>query len=167
MSLREKVIGITAILAICSAIWAWFRPAEVKEVPKWYDATVHRTKYVPITLPTTSTGECVVKGTGKILHDMPVTADTTLPDNGKGYEVKTTISPSTGETHIFVNPLPRPFFAFLNEKELGIRYRLAVPEVDVYGRYTFVRVGNVYGAIYASADSRSNANIMAEISYRW
>ena len=111
----------------------------------------------------------MVKGTGEVIFNMPVTGGAKLPSTDSGYEVKSTISPSTGETHLIVSPVTRPLFAFMDEKEVGMRYGLASPEIDVYGRYTFLRIGNFYGSVYAgvSGGVHSSANIMAEVSYRW
>jgi hypothetical protein len=95
-----------------------------------------------------------------------VTAVGEAPKSRTGYDIKTTLTPSTGETRIFVQPKRLSLLGFENEKEIGIRYGLR-PEYDLYGRWTFLRVGSFYGALYAEANTAPEANVMFEVSYRW
>lgn len=98
-----------------------------------------------------------------------VTATASLPKS-EGYSVVAFVNTSTGRTGLLVEPKPRPLAEFLNERELGIRYGINTrggQGGDIYGRYTFARIGNVHAAIYAEASTYPAAKAEVELSYRW
>jgi hypothetical protein len=90
----------------------------------------------------------------------------------------------TGETQIDTKIEARPFFSFLDEKEIGARAGLTLNGLQgvAYARWTFARTGSVYYAIYGEAASppfmgtpaltagkvpQGDAKMMLDISYRW
>ena len=98
-----------------------------------------------------------------------VTATATLPAS-EGYDVLAFTNTSTGASSIVAMPKPRPFLAIESAKEVGIRYGLSTRAGqggDVYGRYSFLRIGGAHLALYGEASTDPSAKIMAELSYRW
>ena len=164
---------VIALIMASSALWAWYHPrVEYREKPVWQDRTVTltKTKYLPAKL---ETPDCTVKTVDAdgdkqpdTLNGNPVTAIGDTPASKTGFDIRTTMTTSTGETRIYVQPKKLPLFGFENDKEIGMRYGLRA-EYDVFGRWTFARVGAFYAAVYAEANTRPEGNIMIEGSYRW
>ena len=78
-------------------------------------------------------------------------------------EVISTLNTKTGVGRIISKRLPLPFIDFQNDKEIGLTYGT---DVEIYGRWTFLRVGNIYVAGYASY--RRDGEIAGiQASYRW
>ena len=75
----------------------------------------------------------------------------------------------TGATDITAQRQTPPFFAFMNDKEIGARYGLtdAGTVFDVYGRWSFVRLGHIVGSLYAEINSGSQFKVMAMAGYRF
>ena len=147
-----------AALALFSAIWMWYHPKTVtqahetvvlKSVP---GQTIYRVKNCIVEGPTPSTGA------------IPV-ASGVVPVSLWGGEVVTNLTPSNGEMTISYTPKTKPLFGFENDKEIGIRYNAL--QGSVFGRWTFVRVGSFYGALYVEGATDRHAFAGAELSYRW
>ncbi len=93
------------------------------------------------------------------------------------YEGKTNVvavmDTAQGTSEIIAKQQPLPLLAFKNQKELGIRGGIAADKDgagyrgDVYGRWTFLRVGGIYAAIYGEMSSRPEGKAMLDMSYRW
>lgn len=99
-----------------------------------------------------------------------VTSTAKLPASKGGYEVLSFTNVSTGASSIVSRPLPRPLIGFEPYVELGMRYGLssdAGQTADIFGRYTFLRVGGAHLALYGELSSAVHSKAMAEISYRW
>ncbi|HCJ52966.1 MAG TPA: hypothetical protein DHV25_04600 [Candidatus Kerfeldbacteria bacterium] len=111
---------------------------------------------------------CEVVALDEKIDGFPVTAKAKCPKSKVAYDVASVIVPASGETRIFIKPEKRSLFSFENDKEVGLRYGLR-PEVDLFGRWTFIRIGEMYGSIYGEVSSGidANANMMIEVSYRW
>ncbi len=78
----------------------------------------------------------------------------------------------------------KPFLAFLSEKEIGLRGGMTLRGLGgaLYGRWTFLRTGDVHYAVYCEATSppfasapvltptsaaQGDGKLMLDISYRW
>lgn len=102
-----------------------------------------------------------------------ITANAEIPAYKGKTSVISVIDKNTGRSEIVAKQKPLPLFEFLNEKEIGIRYgyqfSLASPSMagEIYGRYTFARLGNVHIAAYGVIDNKPTAKAMIEGSYRW
>jgi hypothetical protein len=93
------------------------------------------------------------------------------------YEGKTNVvaimDTAQGTSEIIAKQQPLPLFAFKNQKELGIRGGMAADKDgagyrgDVYGRWTFLRVGSIHAAIYGEMNTRPEGKAMLDMSYRW
>lgn len=155
-----------ATVALIAALYAWYHPkVEVRNQTEYVDRTrvVYKTVPVPVQGGT-------LQGTGETVQGNPVVAKADCPKSAAGSDVVSTVTTSTGEVHILVRPKKESLFSFLDDKEIGLRYGLGRSEIDLFGRWTFLRVGAVYGSLYAegSVDTeRSQGNIMLEVSYRF
>jgi len=76
----------------------------------------------------------------------------------------------TGESKLIAKQQPVPFIDFENKKEIGVRYGATIKngmEADIYGRWDFLRIGNVHLGVYGEANTSGDAKAMVGISYRW
>ena len=76
---------------------------------------------------------------------------------------------TSGGTRLLSRQEPLPWLAFINEKELGIRYGLSGygTEIDVYGRWSFIRIKALVGSFYAEANSNADFKAMIQGAVRW
>ena len=94
------------------------------------------------------------------------------PYDGKTNAVAV-VDTRTGEGSISVKQEPLPVVEFLNKKEIGGRgvYSLrdgqAKQQIDLYGRWTFLRVWKVHMAVYGETNSGPEGKAGVDISYRW
>lgn len=93
------------------------------------------------------------------------------------YEGKTNVigilDSKTGEGSIITKQEPLPLFAFKNSKEIGARGGIGLhgQEANLYGRYTFFRIGSfhvaAYGEIGGSQTGPAQGRALLDVSYRW
>lgn len=160
-NLKKFAPWALVLLCLASALYAWYRPKqEIRLYPEYIDRTKTIIKRVPVPVEGGA-----VQGTGETVQGNPVVAKADCPPAPNGSDVISTVTPSTGEVHILVKPKPRSLFGFEDAKELGVRYNGI--QAGIYGRWTFVRVGNFYGALYGEADTQPHAFAGVEISYHW
>ncbi len=94
------------------------------------------------------------------------------PYEGETHAIAITDTQS-GQSHIELKQEPLPLFSFKNDKEIGIRGGVGINGYsgDLYGRWTFARVGKfhiaAYGEMSGNQALRPDAKAMLEISYRW
>jgi hypothetical protein len=169
---------VVALLMAASAVWGWYHPKTVA-VPgavQWLDGTTTITKTKTVMVPMRTAIRAIDKDKDErpdTFNENILTAEGEIPASGKepGYEIKSTVSATTGETKLFYQPKQRSFFSFENDKELGARYGVGRHELDIFGRWTFARVGAFHTAIYAEGqtDTKGEAtgNVLLEVSYRW
>ncbi len=163
---------IIAALALAAALYSWQRPAPAPqkeyvtvEVPK--EIRVISKQTVTVTQVQVIDKERLVK-----VREFPawVRDDAALQVTAVGVvepykgrtEIASTLNTKTGESVLVSKRLPLPFLEFMNEKELGFRYGT---ETDVFGRWTFLRVGSFHLAGYGQAGKSAMAQL--ELSYRW
>ena len=165
---------LVVTLAIAAAVVGWYRP---KPEPQKEYVEVEVPKYVKVIQ------KVEVPGPEKIVvvEKQVLSTKTELPawvkDNSdeqvlvvgelapwKGKtEVISTLNTNTGVGRIISKRIPLPFIDFQNDKEIGLTYGT---DVEIYGRWTFLRVGNIYVAGYASY--RRDGEIAGiQASYRW
>jgi hypothetical protein len=174
-NLKPYIPWILVILAVIYLWWDYRHPkvqyekefVEV-ETPKYLE----RTKYVQL--------ECV----NAVAYDKSdASKRLDVPDSIKTDEAKqitaageigpyrgtTTVTAvfdtGTGRTSLLSRREPLPFFALMNDKEIGMRY--GASRYDVFGRWTFIRVGAVHLAGYAEMNTRPEGVLSIEGSYRW
>jgi hypothetical protein len=90
------------------------------------------------------------------------------------YEGKTNVAAilntKTGESEIIAKQQPLSLFDFENKKEIGVRYGYSIKnyqEADIYGRWDFLRVGNMHLGIYGEMTSTGDGKAMLSVGYRW
>jgi hypothetical protein len=91
------------------------------------------------------------------------------PYDGKT-NVISVINTKTGKSEVLAKQEPLSFFDFENKKEVGVRYGTTIKngmEADVYGRWDFVRVGNVHLGVYGEVNSTGDGKAMLSAGYRW
>lgn len=96
------------------------------------------------------------------------TAD--LPETKAGYNVVATVNTKTGVGNIIAKEKQRSLFGLPNEKEIGARvgYNSGLKQqISVYGRWSFLRVGNVHLSAYGEGNSEGNATAQLELGYRF
>lgn len=169
MSLREKVIIGIAIVAISSAVYSWYHPQQVPGPGQWSNVTKNVTVAPTVTC---QNGTLLVKTPETAPNAQEGTKEPIIVEGHvHGFDLKTGLSVTTGQATIYAMPTRRPLFGFENGKEIGFRYNGI--QANVFGRWTFVRVGNVYGALYGEGAtdqfSRTGSRMFAglELSYRW
>lgn len=93
------------------------------------------------------------------------------------YEGKTDVvavmDTAKGTAGLIARRQPLPLVAFIDRKEIGIRGGLVAGRdgtgcrADVYGRWTFVRVGSVHAGMYGEVSGGQEGKAMLDLSYRW
>jgi len=91
------------------------------------------------------------------------------------YEGKTnvvaTLNTETGVGNIIAKQMPQPFMSFENKKELGVRAGYttdgAKAHTSIYGRWNFMRVGNVHMGMYGEVNSEGAGIAQIDINYRF
>lgn len=178
-----------ALTAVFSMIWGWYHPA-VPEIRYAPDGTV-MTVYQKVSVPIRSGDrvKCPEQGilTSGNLFDpkygsytspnMPpasqegqneaIIASGHVPASTGGYNAQVGLNTASGEASIWVKPEPRSLFGFENGKEIGFRYDWMHQRSDIFARWTFVRVGSLYGSFYGEISNAPDSKLMAELSYRW
>ena len=71
---------------------------------------------------------------------------------------------TSGASRLISRQEPLPFFAFINEKALGMRYGTGF---DVYGRWDILRIKNLVGGAYLEGNSNSEFKAMVQLEGRW
>jgi hypothetical protein len=177
-------LAVVTLIALVSAVVAWYRLQH--QVP------VSRTEFikVPEVKTVTKIKRVEVPGPTKIVtvEKEVVVEKLKLPDWVKTdenkqvvataeiqpYEGKTDavaiLDTKTGESVIVAKQIPLPLFGFENSKEIGLRAGVTIKgeaETGIYGRWSFLRVGNLHVGAYGEANSRGDAKAQLEIGYRF
>ena len=174
---------VVIIIAAIAAGWAWYQgehPTVVSKtqfvnVPQIKTVTKIKTVMVPVTqVETISKPEVVAKlklddSIAKNPDKQVTTTGVIAPYEGKT-DVISIIDTKTGHSEIIAKQEPMSLFAFENKREIGVRYGTSIKngvEADVYGRWDFVRVGNLHLGAYGEATSYGEAKAMISVGYRW
>lgn len=178
------IFGVVGV-ALCSAGYDWYRSRPIMNTENWMPA--------PEVKETVKIKRIMIPGPKEIVTiEKPVVVEKLkLPDviaqdankqilaTGEvpPYKGKTSIAAvmdtKEGSTQIIARQQPLPLIAFESEKEIGARGGYAVgkdgstPRGDIYGRWTFLRVGSAHAAFYGEANTRAEAKAMFDLSYRW
>jgi hypothetical protein len=190
MKTKTKIIialvVILAVIALISAIYAWFKPApgitpNFTPAPQMKSATNIPREAIPVKqIIVLNKKEAVkkLKLPDEIANDdtKQVLATGTIPatsETGKT-DIIAAFDEKTQETKIETKEEPHSFFALENVKAIGLRYGycfgsnyLNNTEVDVYGRWDFLRVASLHAGIYAEVNSHADGKAMISVEYRW
>ncbi|RPH75895.1 hypothetical protein EHM76_00590 [bacterium] len=177
-------LSVIALIAIVAATVAWYRAINQKPV-----STIEYIK-VPQIKVVTQIKTVDVPGPTKIVtvEKEVVVEKLKLPDWIKADENKQVIATAeiqpykgktntvaildtkSGASEIVAKQVPLPLFDFENEKELGLRAGVGIKnsaEVGIYGRWSFLRVGNAHIGAYGEANTNGDAKAQIEIGYRF
>jgi hypothetical protein len=170
VSIREMVIIAIAFMAVTVALWGWYHPQTVNVPgPVEYRDITKEVKVEPKVVCKDNTITVVQPETVKQPIEGPkesVIAEGSVPASNGGFNLVTELSPSTGQATMEAIAIKQPLFGFPNEKEVGVRIGISGDKA-VYGDWTLIRVGAIYGGLYAEIDSKDKASADIEVSYRW
>lgn len=183
MNRTTIIAGMLAALAITAAVVSWYRdqhPAvisrtEYVKVPEIKTVTKIKTVKVPVKEVVTIEKEVVVEKlmlpdeVAKDTDKQVITTGEVTPYEGKT-NVVAVLDTQTGESKLIAKQQPMPFIDFENKKEIGVRYGATIKngmEADIYGRWDFMRIGNIHLGVYGEANTSGDAKVMGSISYRW
>ncbi len=186
---RYAHYGLLVICALgaAAAAWSWYHPrvettpgaVRYVKVPEERTVTKIRrvlvagpkrivTIYKPVIVKKLDLPKAVANN-----PDLQVTADADVgldrTDCPK-YSVVSIMNTLSGETSIIAKRTRTPLFSFEDQKEIGLRYGLSSTAGQVwelYGRWTFFRVGRFYTAAYGEINQQPEAKALLEESYRW
>jgi hypothetical protein len=186
--MKAKIItgSLIAVLtvALIAMVQAWYKERFKPVIPQVNYVEVEKIKYinkikkveVPIEKIVTIDKTTLIKKVNGLPTWFVSNADefavssANLPETKSGYEVLATVNTKSGTGNIIAKEKPRSLLGFPNEKEVGMRVgynsKLA-QEVSLYGRWNFLRVGNVHLSAYADGSSEGNATAQLELGYRF
>jgi hypothetical protein len=185
--MKAKIItgSLIAVLtvALIAMVQAWYKERFKPVIPQVNYVEVEKIKYinkikkveVPIEKIVTIDKTTLIKKVNGLPTWFVSNADefavssANLPETKSGYEIIGTMN-KNGVGNIIAKEKPRSLIGFPNEKEIGARVgynsKLA-QEVSLYGRWNFLRVGNVHLSAYADGSSEGNATAQLELGYRF
>jgi hypothetical protein len=192
---KEIIIGfliVYGLVATISAVKGWFGKSPELQKASYVPPQVNKAvEKAPTKIITPKAVKVYQKE--KIIDNLPLSkeikkeikenpnieiTDTAKIDCNKkksGTDVTATFNTATGETTLLATDRPLKFAEFLDDKEIGTRMGFSSVKglsVDLFGRWTFGRVGPLHAALYVEGSSsiqgtKPEAKAMAEISYRW
>lgn len=178
------VLSLITLIALTSAGVAWYKyknapvltQTEYVEVPKIKTVTKIREIKVPGPTQIVTVEKEVVVEKLKLPdwvktdeNKQVIATAEILPYAGKTDAVAI-LDTKTGASEIIAKQVPLPLFGFENDKEIGVRAGINMKgetEAGVYGRWSFLRVGNLHLGAYGEANSRGDAKAQLEIGYRF
>jgi hypothetical protein len=122
MKPREIIIILIALLAVIAALWSWYHPKESVGLAVWRDVTHEVTKYITQKVPVrvnNCTVQAIPSQNAQEGPEVTIAEGKVKPSTG-GFELKSTISPSTGEGKIYAMPIRESLFGFEDEKHVKI-----------------------------------------------
>jgi len=177
------IVTILAALALTAAVVAWYREqnpsvisrTEYVKVPEIKTVTKIKRVMVPLKEVVTLEKSVIVE---KLKLPDEVAKDENKQVIGTGevtpYEGSTNIvavlDTKTGESKLIAKQQPIPFIDFENKKEIGARYGATIKngmEADIYGRWDFMRIGNVHLGVYGEMNTSGDGKAMISAGYRW
>lgn len=126
-------------------------------------ARAEETKTEPEVTSPSLEGSTTVKG-------VEVTATGDLAESDNGYEAVSVIDMQTGKSQIVAREKNDPWFQFRNDGAIGVKYGInqrLTPVTDVYGRWDFLRVRDVYFGANGSVSTGGDAKLQMGVEYRW
>lgn len=184
---REKIIliltfGILTLLVLISAVVAWqrgqnnvvlkkeFQPAnELKQAGNIPRMSIPVKKIVALEKKAI-TKKLKLKAPLATDDAQQIIATATVPASEGKTSAIAVMNTATGETHIEARQEAPSLFGFENKKEIGIRYGVTTgygTEGALYGRWDFLRIGNVHLGAYGEVNTQGDGKAMLSAAYRW
>jgi len=194
---RRTALLIGCLLATASAAWQYAMPqvrvitdTEFRRVPQIHNTVEIKRLHVPCPesgIVILDKAEVAKKldfdfaqspepsaPNGSPPRTLEITATADLPESDNGYESVSLIDLNSGESQIMAREKESPWFQLRSDAAVGIRYGLctgtdsASPYCgDVYGRWDFLRIKDVYLSTNANISTDGSARIQLGAEYRW
>ncbi len=188
-ALKNWKVIVTAIyalvitLGLMSAIYAWYGERNKPPVSQKVYVTVEKIKEVDKIKRVEVPVEKIVTIEKKVLVEkikLPewfmaeteqAIATAVIPPYDGDTQAIATINTDTGVGNIIAKQIPQSFMDFENKKEMGVRVGYttdgAKAHSTIYGRWNFLRVGNVHLGLYGEANSEGAGIAQVDLSYRF
>ncbi|MBZ0158380.1 MAG: hypothetical protein K8I29_19455 [Alphaproteobacteria bacterium] len=179
---RERIgLAILVVLVTVVALYSWFRPVpvvtekvftpvpQVKEVVKIKRVAIPVEKVIVVEKEKAVEALKLPDEIAKDEKKQVIATGEVDPYEGKT-EVVTVLDTGSGEASVLARRKPLPLFDVIGKKEIGIGYEVSSAGgqgAAVFGRWTLVRVGAIYGTVSVEMNQRPEAKIRTELSYRW
>jgi len=177
------ILGSTAI---SGAIWQWYHPKtvnthtwftvkEVKHVDKIRRVMVPGPKEVQVIEKEKIVKELILPAWIANDPNKQIIATAEVPAYKGKTDVVASLDLTSGKSDMLIKQKPIPFFSLDSELAIGAGYGISSDKgqmVEVHGRYTFLRLGNVYiqgyGEVAAGtrADKQPEARALIQAEYR-
>lgn len=184
---KTIIYGIYAIiitLAFMSAIYAWYgernKPPmsqteyvnvpEIKEVVKIKRVEVPGPEKI-VTIEKKVLVEKIKLPEWFLAETEQAIATAVIPPYEGKTNVISTLNTETGIGNIIAKQEPLPFMQFENKKEAGVRVGYttdgAKAHTTIYGRWNFMRIGNVHLGLYGEANSEGAGIAQVDLNYHF
>jgi hypothetical protein len=175
------VFGIGVFIG-CMAAWDWYHQ---QSKPAQQDYTTaapipSASKIPTVNLPVKRVVALEKKAVSKKLKlpeaianddQKQVIATAQLPetDSTGKTDIIAVLHTENGTTELLTKQQPLSFFGFENKKAIGVRCGISTDtrEVDIYGRWDFLRTGSVHWGLYGEVNSRGDGKAMISAEYRF
>lgn len=182
ISITRIIIAVIIVIAIVSSVYNFYREPNVVTKTEYVRVPEEKqvTKIERVNVP--GPKEVVTIEKEKIVKvlQMPswfkqdkneqAIANADLAPSKNGYSAVATINTQNGNGAIIAKEKSRSLIGLPSEKEVGARYGITsrgVQEAQAYGRWQFLRVGDVYVGAYGEVGSKPEAKAMIDMSYKW
>jgi hypothetical protein len=182
-------VFVLLLLSVSSSIYSWLNPqvvtkTEFTRVPEIREVVKIRKLKVPVKEVVTvekkeAVGKLALPAWLKEDENKQVLATGSIePYEGKT-NVVSVLDTETGDSSVLARQEPLPFIAFESVKEIGIRAGITTEGYggDIYGRWSFARIGNIHAAFYAEGNIRGGnretgnspitGKAMLDLRYQW
>jgi len=187
MSFDKKTIAILVLilLLVAGGLFAWYREQnrpviskteyvnvpQVKEVVRIKRVEIPVKKVVVLDKKEASKKLALPEEIKKDPARQITASGEIAPYEGKT-DVLAVLNTGSGESSIIAKQRPLPLFDFENKKEIGIRYGFSVKASDnyegaAYGRWDFLRIGNVHLGVYGEVNTTGDAKAQVSAGYRF
>lgn len=107
---------------------------------------------------------------GRAGEGLQVTTTADLPESDNGIDVVALMNMETGETQLVAREKEAPWWQFRNDGAVGVKYGInqhLTPISDVYGKWDFLRLKNVYLGVSGTISTDGDAKLQLGAEYRW
>jgi hypothetical protein len=175
------ILSVLLIIATASAVYHWYtkttgstttyvKVPEIKEVIKIKRVTIPGPERIVTIEKATIVDKLKLPDWIKTDADQQAIATAVIEPYKGNTNAIGLLNTKTGVGQIVAKQEPLSLFGFANDREIGVRAGYSSKnkqEADVYGRYDFARVGNVYIGVYGEANTAGDGKAMVSTSYKW
>jgi hypothetical protein len=180
---KTILLIIVAIIAIVAAGVAWWKDQHPSVVSKTQFVEIPQIKTVEkiktVMVPMKEVETIVKADVSKKLNladgitqdeNKQVTCSGVVPAYEGKTDIVSVIDTKTGKSEIVAKEEALPWFEFESKKEIGARAGYGIKnsqEVDIYGRWDFLRIGKVHVGVYGEGNTAGDAKAMLNVGYKW